>query len=299
MSTARLVFDMRKEWRLVLAATGVLCAACAAAWGSVSVTVRDTGDVWLKDSRTGKSTKFVTVKDALQSESLYTAEYRNGRVYLIKERKGGSTHGGSHSYEYELWSYDKKGHGVKLWSAPNLEFRVGGDGRMIAVLSYDPPAADGETLRLIKPDGRLVKTYSRKDMAVTAVYFERWQGSCLWVREEDEMDILSFIRIDTPSLHFRKYAVPPVVTAEDYDLNIKTRRLAYSNYPPMFDTDSLHDFEKTKTAVELRVYSLETKREQLIAKSVAKSFEPKWVNSTILAFNNPKGKGRIRQHISL
>ncbi len=290
--------NLRREWRPVLAAASMLCITCSTAWGAVSVTINRSGNVFLKDSKTGKSTKLFTVKDAVSTEDYPSADYSNGFVYLIRQPGGKDIHDINPTHADQLWRYDTRGHGHKLWSGGCVDFRVREDGRMIAVLSSKAGTAYPTTLYLLAADGKLAKAYSEKDLAVTDFDFERWDGKYLWIRDQEEMDVYSFIRIETGSMHFKKYAVPSGLTAEDYDLNTAALRLAYSDYPVMFDTDTLHDFGKAKTPVALYVYNLKTKQKRHIAKSVAKPFEPKWADSTTLAFNNPKGKSRIRRHVS-
>ena len=52
--------------------------------------------------------------------------------------------------------------------------------------------------------------------------------------------------------------------------------------------------------MHLYVYNLRTKHDTVIARSVARMFNPRWINATTLAYDNPKIKGaRLRAEVEL
>lgn len=285
----------RLWFALVVAA---LCLLCSAALGAISVTVTKSGDVFLKDSRTAKKTKFMTLKD-IYSGHYHAAEYCNGCVYVIRRLGWRDDRPENPDYKDELWRYDKYKHGRKLWSGQGMDFRVSPDGKVIAVASSTSSKPYPCHLYLLDAKGKMRKDFAPAGVVKGDFDFERWDGGYLWVKDQDESDILGFIRIDTRSLRLVKYPAPSGLADLDYDLNTKSLLLAYSDYPVILESDGGNRYERSKSRVNLYAYNLRAKHKRTIAVCITDLFNPKWVGSNTLEFDNPKGKGRIRRHISL
>jgi len=87
------------------------------------------------------------------------------------------------------------------------------------------------------------------------------------------------------------------MTESEFDINPRKEIIAFSNYPAMFDVDSVKEYEQSGAKVILIVYDLKTKVQQQIATSKTKKFGPKWVDENTLEYNNPSGTGRITKQI--
>lgn len=119
------------------------------------------------------------------------------------------------------------------------------------------------------------------------------------MREQEEMDIHSFIQINPTTMKPKRYDVDELgLTDEDCSLNMDSRILAYSDMPFTFDTDESDQLRKDKTPISLYVYDLDKKKKRFVAKSVFKPFNPRWTGTNILEYDNPKGKGRVRVRVS-
>ena len=259
----------------------------------VSTAKKSAWDIFIKDYRTGKATKFITITDVYQGHC-HPAEYHNGHVYVIRRR--GDVHGPT--WTDELWRYDRNGLGTKLWSSKGLDFRVRDDEGMIAALSRSQQGERRLTLYLLDGDGKLIKTSPAHQLVSTDMSFEKWDDRFLWLADQETVDISGFVRIDSHSMAIKKYDLSQLgLSDEDYALNTTSLLLAYSDYPVMFDTDEAHDFEKRKTPVKLYIYDLSTRHRRLIARAIAEPFNPKWANPSTLEYDNPRGKGRIQKRI--
>jgi hypothetical protein len=74
-------------------------------------------------------------------------------------------------------------------------------------------------------------------------------------------------------------------------------KIAFSDYPAMYDVDSAQEYERSGAKVNLVVYDLKTKAQEQIATSITKKFEPKWIDENTLEYNNPNGTGRLTKQI--
>lgn len=250
-------------------------------------------DVYLKNSATGKMTKFLTINDAYR-DHYHSAEYRSGYVYVIKRQGQTNAFDLSEAYTDELWRYSADGEGKKLWSNPGLDFRVNNDGSRIALIGSADKTSNSR-LFIIKADGTRVKDYIKQDLGVVDMRFGGWVGSDLWIKEQETIDIYSLVRIDTKTLETERYDLSKLgLTIADYSFNAQSMILAYSDYPVFFDTFGQEDFEKAKTPVKLYVYDLKTGKRNEIVQSVAEPFNPEWVDKATLLFNNPQGKGKVK-----
>jgi hypothetical protein len=280
-------------------------------WGSVDVVIKygttlngsGPATVFLRDKKTGKEVKVLTLDD-IYLRDYHAAEYRNRHLYIIRRL------GGPHSAENDqLWRYNKDGSGSRVWSGPNLDFRVRKDNRLIAVTSFHIQSSDHESmpkrLLLMSSAGTVMKEYAAPESGEgnSAPYhgdFEfngcpPWTGRMLWVKDQETVDIYGFFRIDTVTLKMKEYGVN--VEDTDLDLNTHSLLLAYSDYPPIFDDISQDEFDKAKTPVKLYIHNLATGKERVIARSKARKFDPVWINAHTLEYNNPNGKGRIKKTI--
>lgn len=281
----------------------VLClalASCFCAANAATVVLKPNAqnksatDVFVKGSSAAKTVKFLTVTDVYR-DHYHAAEFHNGHLYIIKRLGKTDASENNPNWADELWRYTKDGKGTKLWAARGIDFRVRADERLVAVLSSHKSDVFRNSLYLLSPDGKLVKSFSPSQLSSEDLDFLKWVDKDLWIKDQLGMEIAGFIVINTQSMAFKKYSVE--ILASDYDLNTTSKWLAYSDFPVLFDTDDVAAFKARKTPVKLYVYDLQTKQRKLIAESVAEPFNPKWSGSKTLTYDEPKGKGRLQKEI--
>ncbi len=74
---------------------------------------------------------------------------------------------------------------------------------------------------------------------------------------------------------------------------MKTGWICYSDYPMLRDIDTYNEFSQSGTEVNLFVYNIFTDKKIKVAKSVAKAFEPKWVDDYNFQYNDPNSGQKI------
>ncbi|WP_313756998.1 hypothetical protein [Tissierella sp.] len=77
-------------------------------------------------------------------------------------------------------------------------------------------------------------------------------------------------------------------------LNPNTGKIIFSDFPITFDIDNLSEFEMSKEKITLFYYDLVEKKLTSIDSSVAKIFNPEWIDDFTIEYDNPKGQDRIR-----
>jgi hypothetical protein len=81
--------------------------------------------------------------------------------------------------------------------------------------------------------------------------------------------------------------------SSEYALNPAAGVLAYSDYPAMFDVESVKRFENTGAQVTLFVYDLNSQTVQAVATSIARPLNPIWLDDNKLEYDSPDGEGRL------
>lgn len=252
-----------------------------------------TTEVCLKDPATGKKTRFLTIS-GIYTSHYHPAEYRNGYLYVIKRQGQTSAYSPDTSYIDELWRYSADGEGHRLLSLQGLDFRASNDGSRIAITGY-PDKTNGIKLYIIRSSGVVIESYSKGALNAIGLTFGGWVGGDLWIRDQEAVDIYGLIRIDTNTLKAQRYDLKDLDLADsDLSFNLQSLKLAYSDYPVLFDTDSEADFVKDKTPVKLYVYDLKTHDCKQIAHTTAKPFNPKWLNESTLQYDSSKGGRRVK-----
>ncbi len=106
-----------------------------------------------------------------------------------------------------------------------------------------------------------------------------------------------YYKINTSNWSIDKYDISQLGIGSEYDLNYTSGKIAFSNYPDFFDVDGAKEYEKSGAKVNLKVYDLKTNRHHQVASSNAKRFEPKWIGSNTLEYNDPNSQKRIQQQM--
>lgn len=166
---------------------------------------------------------------------------------------------------------------------------------------------DGKTLA-IYDDKKLVlrdmATSAQKEIPVEALsiapepngpFLEGWSNdnSELWgviLMSESP----NFFRVVAPDWKVEQYPLPHLPWGRDYALNPNTGLVAHSTAPLLLDTEDARKFEESQQRVILSVYDLFSKRQIFVAESVAKSFQPRWIDDGVLEYTDPKTESRIR-----
>lgn len=248
-------------------------------------------DVYIKKSDTGEEIFLMTLTDVYR-QHVHNSEYHNGNLYII--RRIGYDGYPDDEWSDELWKYDSRQNGKKLFSSQGLLFLVSPNEEMIGIKS-------GEKVFLIDTGGRQIKQFSSEeldfnpsDMANGLDILEWSSGSqTLWGWHTFGPVPASYFEIDINSWQIRKYDISALSFGTEGDLNTETRKIVYSDYPALFDVDSAEDFKANEKKVTLYLYDFITKENKEIATSIVKPFKPEWLDRNSFEYDNPDGEGRL------
>ena len=250
-------------------------------------------DVLLRNAQSGEESLFLTLEQVYR-EHYHAAEFSNQSLYIIK--RIGDVNGADGDWTDELWRYDRQGSGEKVFAGKGLDFRAAPDGQMIA-LQY----AAGFDLKTVflKPPSEVVKEIDLSQLDETGAYYpnpETWnaQSSQFWGALRAGSKIMAYFHIDTDTWEIAKFDVSslPINTSGECALNGDTGKLAFSDYPAIFDAASHQEFVDSQKPVNLFVFDLNSRASQTIATSQSKEFKPAWVDDKTVEFNKPDGSGR-------
>jgi len=252
-------------------------------------------DVYIKNSETGEEELFITLGDVYR-EHYHNSEYHNGNLYII--RRIGYAGSLDEEWSDELWKYDVQGVGTQIHSARGLDFRAAPNERYVAVAySLDGSADPSEgRLAFLDSQGDLAQEFTADQLGGPYSHsVSKWSddSSEFWGMLHVGPSPQVFYRIEPASWQVNTYDVSQLSVPAEYDLNANIGRLAYSDYPAMFDMESVGEFEESQQQVTLFVYDFSSQSTQTIATSMAKPFNPIWLDDSTIECDDPDGEGRI------
>lgn len=258
-------------------------------------------DIYLKD-KNGQETFFITLDDVFRKH-IHNSEYHNDNLYIIRRtsdeeelKKVTWTDELEPNWTDQLWKYDSNKHETLLYSSRGLDFRVSNDDKLIAVVGSDQNL--NPILVFLDTNGEELVQFTTEDLEVEGIIDPLvWGRNSFWLIEKALPVPKSFLKIDVQTFRAAKYIVLDKTIGIEYVLNPETKKLAYSDYPPLFDEDSANEYQASGKKVTLYVYNLETDEKKIIDTSVTKKFNPKWVDESTIEYDNPKGEGRVTKKI--
>lgn len=256
-------------------------------------TDKNKSDVYLK-GKSGKEAFFITLDEVLRNH-IHNSEYHNGNLYIIRRTGGEEGYQDIPDWTDELWKYDSNKKGIKLYSIRGLDFRVSNDDKLIAIIGAESNELD--ILIFIDTNGKHLSEFGGDDLGIHLMQPLVWGKNTFWVVDLPPPYPEALIRIDINPFQASKYEVGSVGIGMEYVVNPDTGKVAYSDYPPLFDEDSAKEYEKSDKKVTLTVYDLVSEKKEEIATSITKHFNPKWINDNTLEYDNPTGEGRITKKI--
>jgi hypothetical protein len=262
----------------------------------------------VKELSTGRIVFQVESAD-LEQNHYHCCEYIHGNLYVIKMTRDYSA--GSGEWTRELWRFPSEGAAQKLYEAQELDFRVSPQGNLIAV-RHD------KKLVFLEPSGKIVHDTDFGEMikdidcekleGPVDPRFRMWKwsknGSEFWGSIDCLYVIPRFFRIDLPSWKLTTYrgtttakGVDKGWHSSDIDLDPDSRKVAFSDHPFVFDETTDEEIRKSRKKFHLFVHDLETGHVQRIATSVAKEFDPQWVDAYFLEYDDSSRKNRFRLNL--
>lgn len=251
-------------------------------------------DIYLKDSKTGQETFYITLSDIARGH-YHNAEYHNGNLYTLHRTGGNTGYQTNPNWTDELWRYNQQKQGQKLYSVRGLDFRVSDDEKMIAIIT-------NEEFNLLNNSGNKIKTFQSSEVVTNPQNSPRfgflaWGPNIIWLDNTLGPSLTGLAKINTTNYMVIKYDLSELLAGPEFTINVYKEKIAFSNYPAMFDVDSVQEYKRSGSKVNLIVYDLNSKSQQTIATSITKKFESKWLDESTLEYNNPNGTDRITKQI--
>lgn len=158
-------------------------------------------------------------------------------------------------------------------------------------------------LNLLDNEGIKIKTYRSSELIVNpderlAYDFLAWGPDSIWLDNTFGPSLTGLAKVDTKTFLVTRYDLASLQTGPEYTINVYKEKIAFSNYPALFDADGAKEYLKSGAKVNLIVYDLKNKTQQQIAISITKRFEPRWLDANTLEYNNPNSEGRLTQKVN-
>lgn len=253
-------------------------------------------DIYVKEKKSGVEKYFMTLKDVL-TDQYHNAEYHNGNVYILIRPGGANSYQNNPQWTDELWRYNQQKKGEKLFAVQGLDFRVSDDEQRIAIKTNDQ-------FELLDTTGKLLSSFpvgefvTSKQLPPTGFLgYLAWGSDAIWLDTALGPSLAGIVKVDLNTYQITKYDLTNLAIGSEYAFNPTRTLIAFSNYPPLFDETERDQFLASKKKVSLVVYNLETKEQQTISSSMAKSFQPLWLRENTLEYNDPNGDGRITTNL--
>ena len=246
-----------------------------------------TGMVYLENPNTKERTPFITVTD-IYIEHYHNVEFHLGNLFIIRRFDQ------SNSSIDELWKYDAAGNGKKIYTGNNIDFRVAPDGNTIAI-------NDSDHLLILDTSGNLFASFTLDELSsgnpktnTASIGMEGWSkdSSQFWGNLFMAIDVRAFFRVIVSTKQSQTYDIMNFpFSRHDYDLNYDTAQIVFSDYPMFLDADNAKKFETSGKIVSLYLLDLPGKKIQTISTTIAKPFNPSWIDDNNFQYDNPGGDG--------
>ncbi len=168
--------------------------------------------------------------------------------------------------------------------------------------SVEPEVKSGVCKVTLKKNEKTVKVFNGKELGI------KNQDNCpfteiipssdgnVWISTGATAGIDTISKIDAKTFQVTKFDLSSLgINSKEFSLNAGRDRIAFSDYPLIFDVESANALLKKKFT--LFVYDLKTKKKQTVAASVGKEFSPSFSDEKTLEYNNPKGDDRIKKTV--
>jgi hypothetical protein len=251
-------------------------------------------DISIKGANGQPSILLISGLPDVYIDHIAAAAYQQRSLFVI--RRTGDTSG--NDWSDELWKYTNEG-GKKLYAAKGLSFTASQTGNLVAIDASDEVAiintVSGEVVKKVMlSDFDKAKVQQNEKQYDSNASVQAWQwsseGTSLWGTVNIRGPFL-FFRLSAADWKLEEFPVPPDYGFE-YALNPDRGLIAYSTYPLILDVEGKEEFESQKTPVVLYLYDFKNGTQKKVATSVTKKFEPEWIDSNTLSYDDPKGQGK-------
>jgi len=163
--------------------------------------------------------------------------------------------------------------------------------------------SDKKQLIIIDQDGSVMKEYNTKDLGYLDERGEPfWFGLWDWTADEKEFwgtlgnkpISEAVFKISSDSWEINKFDVP---FDQEWDMNVESKKIVYSDCPVIRDADSSDRFRNSGAMVNLMVYDIISSQNTTLESANSKCFNPKWLNGQTIEYTDPNSENRMSKVI--
>lgn len=266
--------------------------------GEFDVVIKDNAnnkrksDIYLKNKKTNKELFFITYNDVYKNH-YHNAEFHNGNLYLILRPGGEDIYETNPKWTDELVRINLNKEIKKLFFVQGLDFRVSSDEKRIVIIGQDK-------LTFMDFEGNQKKFISSSLLTVgenIGYGFLAWGDHDIWLDNAFGPTLHGIVKVDTNSYKITQYDLSGHNTGTEYSMNPQIQKLAFTNYPAIFDAEGQEIFQTSKKKITLTIYDIKNKTTQEVATSITKRFNPVWISDTTLEYDDPNSENRITKQI--
>jgi len=223
----------------------------------------------------------------VSSGHYHAYEYHNGNLYVLHTRTSSDeSRRVDQRWMDELWRYDKNKIGNKLYAAQGLDFRVCPD-------EHRTVAQVGDEIRLLDTTGVEIRKFTKSEFLVHGIGDLYLSNDYLFVFNGDGDGFDTIVRLNMQSNSLSRIALQNLNIGSDYSFNPIAEQLAASNYPWIVSADDRELWESEKHKVTLYLYDLISRNTTILSRSIARDFNPVWIDEGTIEYTNPDTSQRV------
>jgi hypothetical protein len=189
----------------------------------------------------------------------------------------------------ELWRYRRGQQPRRIAYGYPLDFAISSDGGMVAFKD-----ADG-IMRFADADGRDAGEVNLAPIQAESARLVQRDGDLAGLVVTRNLgDLERVLVVDVPRRQIVGYYLGGVYTGAEYALDLRGRRLAFSDYPRGLDAEGAARVRAEGQVFKLQVIDLETRATLFTAERVGEPFRPLWLGSR-LSFADREGAKRVEK----
>jgi len=189
----------------------------------------------------------------------------------------------------ELWRYRRGQQPRRIAHGYPLDFAISSDGGIVAF--KDP---DG-IMRFVDADGRDAGEVNLVPIEAEAARLAQRDGDLAgFVVTRNLGDLERVLVVDVPKRQIVGYYLGGVYIGAEHALDLRGRRLAFSDYPRGLDAEGAARVKSEGQVFKLQVIDLDTRATLFTAERVGEPFRPLWLGSR-LSFADREGPKRVEK----
>ncbi len=215
-------------------------------------------------------------------------ETRNQYLYCNVLKKTSSD-----EYVEEVLKFDNENNESLIYKGKNVEISSSPDGEYLIIIeNLYKDSKNVSNLKILDKNDKVIFDEIIELELFTELKPYGWNKSKVWSVFTYTGDSMKFLILDTKSFEYEVLKTS-FFQCFEYELNIRTGWICYSDFPQLRDIYNYNDFINSNKKVNLFLYNIYTNEKIKIATSIAKPFDPKWIDDYTFVYKNPVNNERV------